>query len=378
MNDQEFENYLALLGGMLRLGRKQREMVARELRDHLEQHVADQLERGVAKEAAIRHALADLGDAASLAASFARVVNWRRRRVVMRCTLGSVVGALLILLGVNFFQGQPDLPDKAHAQQPAQGAAAGLASGSGPGGLGAEGLGAADGVARAIEEEEVGPLAEAEKNSQSRRKLAMDMDVEFTDMPLTDCLAFVGEFTQVQFYVDRRQLTELGLSPQDIPVTLSLHAVPASMVLDLMLDQAGGEIAYYLRSGVLIVTQKNAINQELSVYPVTLHGPDGERTTAKELSDLIMKTIGSGEWQDQGGSGNIVPFQNMLIVLQTPDVHEQIRKLLLDLEAAQQKMPRVYGSTGGGEGVFVEDSIIPPVNNADDAGGLGGPVPAKR
>jgi hypothetical protein len=35
MSDREFENYLALLTGMLRLRRTQREGIAGELRDHL-------------------------------------------------------------------------------------------------------------------------------------------------------------------------------------------------------------------------------------------------------------------------------------------------------------------------------------------------------
>ncbi len=41
MGEQEFERYLALLSGMLRLSRGQRESIASELRDHLEERLAE-------------------------------------------------------------------------------------------------------------------------------------------------------------------------------------------------------------------------------------------------------------------------------------------------------------------------------------------------
>jgi hypothetical protein len=57
MKDREFENYLALLSGMLRLRRTQREGIAGELRDHLVEHVAHLEASGIAHEEAVRRAL---------------------------------------------------------------------------------------------------------------------------------------------------------------------------------------------------------------------------------------------------------------------------------------------------------------------------------
>ena len=69
MSDHEFNNYLTLLAGLLRLGEKQRQAIAEELRTHLEDRLEELLARGLSRDEAIRQALSEFGDAAGLAAS---------------------------------------------------------------------------------------------------------------------------------------------------------------------------------------------------------------------------------------------------------------------------------------------------------------------
>src|SRR6202008_3010532 len=66
MSDHEFNNYLTLLAGLLRLGDKQRRAIAEELRTHLEDRVEELLARGVSRDEAVQRALAEFGDAAGL------------------------------------------------------------------------------------------------------------------------------------------------------------------------------------------------------------------------------------------------------------------------------------------------------------------------
>ena len=56
MSDREFENYLTLLAGLLRLDGKQRRAIADELRSHLEDRLEELLERGVSKDEAVQQA----------------------------------------------------------------------------------------------------------------------------------------------------------------------------------------------------------------------------------------------------------------------------------------------------------------------------------
>jgi hypothetical protein len=103
MSPEEFDNYLTLVSSLLRIGGKQRERIARELRTHLDDRLEDLLGRGVPREEAIRQALAEFGDAAGLAADFVSLSRNRKRRWLMRVTTASVAATVLIALGLITF-----------------------------------------------------------------------------------------------------------------------------------------------------------------------------------------------------------------------------------------------------------------------------------
>ena len=128
MSDQEFNNYLTLLAGLLRLGDKQRRAIAEELRTHLEDRLEELLARGVPREEAVRRALSEFGDAAGLAAQFASISRGRRRRWLMRVTTFSVAAIVLLAAGLaTFWPGRNAGPGPAAAV--AQGTRPGEAAG---------------------------------------------------------------------------------------------------------------------------------------------------------------------------------------------------------------------------------------------------------
>jgi hypothetical protein len=93
MSEQEFELYLKLLAKCLHLTSGQREQIADELRDHLEERLDELAHAGVPREKAVVQALEEFGDAAVLAGDFTTIARLKRRRILMRLSLGSV-GAL--------------------------------------------------------------------------------------------------------------------------------------------------------------------------------------------------------------------------------------------------------------------------------------------
>src|SRR5262249_30318716 len=99
MPENEFELYLSLLGRFLRLKPAQRGEIADELRDHLEARLDELSLQGLSREQAIRAALDEFGDAAELATHFTRIAQIRRRRLIMRCTAGSIaaLGAMILM-----------------------------------------------------------------------------------------------------------------------------------------------------------------------------------------------------------------------------------------------------------------------------------------
>src|SRR5688572_4070770 len=103
MSDREFDNYLALLARLLRLGEKQRQAIAGELRAHLEDRLDELLDRGVPHDEAVQLALEEFGDAAALASEFVSLARNKRRRWIMRLTTASVAATVLIAAAIFTF-----------------------------------------------------------------------------------------------------------------------------------------------------------------------------------------------------------------------------------------------------------------------------------
>ena len=391
MSHEEFQNYVAFLGGLLRLGPAQREAVEDELRAHMEERFAALTARGIGPDRAISMALAEFGDAAALAAQFSAVAKLRRRRWMMRFTMTVTVAAVaLVFFALSVW---PDgsgrfVDTTAQAQQ-----------------------------SEKSEQVEKAPPVETGKsdpNSQTMAKLDAPIDAEFADTPLKDVLSFLADKAAVQFHFDVRSLSDIGVST-DVPVTFSLKGVPAEMVLRLVLKPLG--LTYILDNGVVIVTTEEEAGSEshleARVYPIddlvrmpaaperaapaptfrkedsgnspkiTPSGlsfdnvdtntdpiapiieptswddvgrpgsiaphrgdmvlaqmgggnrrPAGPRDDVDRIMDLIKSTIEPTTWDEVGGQGSIAPYRGTLVISQIWRVHKKVEKLLNDLREA--------------------------------------------
>ena len=100
MDNREFDNYLTLLSSVLQLRGEQREAIAGELKAHLEDRLDDLLARGLDRDAAVKIALEEFGDAAGLANNFSLLVRNRRRRWLVKVTSFSTAALVLLALGL--------------------------------------------------------------------------------------------------------------------------------------------------------------------------------------------------------------------------------------------------------------------------------------
>lgn len=231
MSDREFNNYLTLLAGLLRLGEKQRRAIAEELRTHLEDRLEELLARSISREEAVQRALAEFGDAAGLAAQFASISRGRRRRWLMRVTTFSVAATLLIAVGiVTFWPGRNAGPGPAAAVAQAPG-------GQAPGG-GKTGEGEPGPAARPAER-----MLEAALNKR--------IDAEFVETPLKDALSFLSDRCGIQFVFRRKALDDAGI-PVDAVVTLQLKQVRLNTLLELMLQDLG--LVHTEKDDLLLIT----------------------------------------------------------------------------------------------------------------------------
>jgi hypothetical protein len=267
MSQQEFDTYLALLCRLLRIAPQQREQVAEEFRTHMEDRLDELLAKGMDREAAIKLALEEFGDAAGLAAQIALISQGRRNRWIMRIGTVSVVGlAAAGLLAVALW------PEGARVKAPQV-------------------------VAQTDEKPKVpgeGPKAEARATRSIEDALSQRIDADYPETPLKDVLAELQERTQIQIYINRKAISATDVS-LDAPITINLKNVRVDMVLDLILEQAGDDqLAYVERDGILIVSTSDALSgaSEVKVY---------------NCRDLLSMTSPAPGGRKMGGPPSMMP-----------------------------------------------------------------------
>jgi hypothetical protein len=387
MTERDFEAFLTLLKRLLRTGKRQRDAIVGELRDHLLQRLDALTAQGLSRDEAMTRALEEFGDAAVLAAHFTAISRNRNRRILMRTTLGTLVSAVVVIACAVAFWPQggsaPLAPNSVVAQDPPAAA------------------------------ENNAPAAAAEPdedalNDQTTNKLKKRIDAEFQELPIEDALKSIAASTQVQFYTDRRALEDVGINA-DTPVSITLNSVPCDMLLDLILGQL--DLAYTMRSGIVIVTTPEEAEAQMivRVYAVSdlaaraaapldknqqalgalsrlaeggaqggFGGGSGvvrvpllesllqlwarrvalkqegkaeeaaqveaefyqmtseifarqSFSDADELIELIVQTVSPDTWNDVGGLGSIMSYRDKLVVTQTAAVHRQVDDLLRQL-----------------------------------------------
>jgi uncharacterized membrane protein YgcG len=348
MTPEEFQNYLGLLSRLLRLKATEREAIAEELRSHLEERLAALTAAGIEPTRAVSMALAEFGDAAALAAEFTAVSRIYKRRWIMRLTVGSIAASVIAAaVVISFWPGGPVQSSLAVAQ------------------------------AEQAEKDKQTPAPIPEKldaNAQTRLKLEKFIDVDFVDMPLIQVIDRLSEITDVQFQLDIRLLSDVGIT-SDTPITREFKHYPAEMVLRLILRDLG--LTYLLDNGVVIVTTPEEAETilETRVYRIDDLVPSRlvkEKETAANtgenkinvdydgLIDLITSTVKPTTWDAVGGPGSLAPYRGTLVISQTQDVHREIQKLLKDLresinpeivdESTPQNQKSAGGRMGGGMG----------------------------
>ena len=235
MSDREFENYLALLTRLLRLGGKQREQIAGELRAHLEDRLSELMASGMPRDEAVRLALEEFGDAAGLAASFVSVSRNRRRRWLMRLTTFSVAATVLLAAGLAIFW-------------PGRNAGPGVAMVSAQ-------------VAKRTGEKVAETRTEA-GNPDVAQALNRRMDIHYRETPLKDVAAHLTTETGVTFHLKAKKLEEASVSP-DTPMTCQFRNIRLSTFLELMLDEL--ELTYVEKDGLILITTPEDAESKMDI-----------------------------------------------------------------------------------------------------------------
>jgi hypothetical protein len=386
MPEHDFELYLSLLSRFLRLKPAQRDEIADELRDHLEERLHELSARGVARDEAIKAALDEFGDAAELAHHFTHVAHIRRRRQIMRYTFGTVgVLAASLFVATAFWPESPQAPAPVRA--------------------------VAQGPGRPREAVKPGGISVAEEDngtSAVEAKLAKTVGtIEFIDLPISDALEYLSEKIDVDILIDSAEAE----SASAVNLKVKRARLSARVALELVLEPLG--FGYTIRDGLIKVTTAAQANQ-IQVYNVrdlvqpsgdsgagmmgagpmsgsapgmarggtmagmmmrgmpSMMGPKGASGAApgpaagapgmmggmggglgglivrhtESLAEVIATTIDPDSWDSQGGNGSVVQYHDLLVVKNSQTVHGKIKALLEMMRASARSEPGAEAPAG--------------------------------
>jgi general secretion pathway protein D len=202
--------------------------------------------------------------------------------------------------------------------------------------------------------------------------------VEYRDTPLAEVFEDIARRGDFNLDVNYRALEALGID-RNTPVALRLRDVSFARLLRQVIESVAPPpslLDYTAREGVVTVTSKEAINQDVfsKVYdirdllivltPIQIQNQQfgqvrsadrgnsqnpfqgGGSTTPEDLEDqqqellddlveLMEQTITPDSWISAGGNGSVNDFNGTLIVTQTDENHRRIDSLFKQLREAQ-------------------------------------------
>ncbi|MCA9187302.1 MAG: permease prefix domain 1-containing protein [Pirellulaceae bacterium] len=400
MSEQEFENYLSLLCGMLRLGTGSRRQIADELRDHLEERVAFLRDAGVPDEQAVQQALEEFGDAASFATELVKVQLYRKKRWMMRMTIGGTATALAMAVLAFVAWPSPDPPSvrTAVAQAPAR-----------------------------VPDTE-GKSTRSAANARTRALIKAPTSVEFIEAPFEEFMQFLADKGGFQYYVDARGINavaasgyasmggrmgggyemesgggyggggygregggggyggygdaggegmgeesagyggapgnngrqRVGRNVMEAPVTLKLRDVSIEMIMQLAMQQIGDHVTFSIREGVVVIGVQGRLpndsetrvhflsglteeewlpwNQFATQQPSSPSPPPGSDAGVRNKLSLLHLIVAAVDRPSWDDPRNTIGlYGDRLVVTNSPDVHEKIESLLADLRSSPRR-----------------------------------------
>lgn len=316
MPEREFEIYLSVLSRLLRLSEKQKDAIADELRDHLEERLADLMQSGMSREEAIQQALEEFGDVSGLALEFTNVSRIPLRRLVMKTTLVTGIVGAIFLLGFFMFAPEPEqrsqLVSVAHAQQE-----------------------------KTESKAKAQPTASVKKSIYLQDQelfpdaLSQSSVCNFSDTPLADALHFFSSQHEITILLDMKALEEAAIAP-DAPITLTLGGdaqgeskFTLEELLNVMCKPLN--LGWYVDGDIITVSTMDACQQHQQTRHYDLSPLHRMGYSIERLRDAIM-LVGIGWESDGSGTGTWSIFGETISVRQSYETHRQISRLLAALE----------------------------------------------
>lgn len=277
MSEQEFELYLKLLSRCLGLTSGQREQIADELRDHLEERLEELAGTGVPRDQAVLQALDEFGDAAVLAGHFTTIAHLKRRRFLMRLSLGSVVALAAALLVAFAFWPENHavhgpqfvFAQKFRPQDPAKAKAGSMSKSDLPPAQTKQTPSAPKPPLQpAVEQHVLVPEHPLSSDIGQNRSIeeALETRTEFSidPQPLKDAVDFIAQIDKIPILFDTKALEDASVDTS-AEVRLPYSGLKLRQMLTLLLQQGSQPLAFYFDEGVLRISTVEEMRRHIYV-----------------------------------------------------------------------------------------------------------------
>ena len=177
-------------------------------------------------------------------------------------------------------------------------------------------------------------FTDAQPRQATLDALASPVEFEFFDTPLSDVAAELSDIYSIDILIDNVALEALGLDASE-PITATVNGISLRSGLASILG-ALELVAVPVPLGIRITSEEEATaTLTHAIYPVDdlLQGP--RALTQEELIEAILTSLAPETWDQVGGDGGLRFFRGNLIVVQSWDVHQQLRGLLHALRSTR-------------------------------------------
>ena len=226
----------------------------------------------------------------------------------------------------------------------------GIEGGEGTGGGGISGMPANADLAREVAirwERPNGPppswLAsqnvDNERELQLRTSLNNRIDVDFSEMPLSDAIEYISKALEVPILIDDKALEEEQIAPE-VPITLRLKQAKLVNVFVLMLEPL--QLTYVIENEIFRITSKKTSRNVLRFYDMSYLFPDSGLTA--ELMTALESSIAPDQWQNAGGSASMKTVGSMLLIVAPQESHFEVERFLKEVskQSPANLKPRVF------------------------------------
>jgi hypothetical protein len=162
--------------------------------------------------------------------------------------------------------------------------------------------------------------------------------IEVADMPLEQVVMKIRDDYLIPVQIDGRALEEAGVG-RDAPVSKNIRNISLRSGLKLMLEDL--DLTWIIRDEVLMITTKEVANRHLVTCVYNVEGLVDEKDSMDGLIDAISSCVASDSWAENGGTqADMRPIMpGLLVVSQTPAIHEEVKSLLAKIRKAREQVP---------------------------------------